>query len=1206
MTFTHLHVHSEFSLLDGMAKIDALLARAKEYGMGALAITDHGAMYAAVDFYLAAKAAGIKPIVGLEAYVAPNSRHDKRGKLDANPYHLTLLAKNYTGYRNLLKLTTKANLEGYYYKPRVDKELLAEHSEGIIALSGCASGEIATHLLNNDEAAARKALQSLRDIFGPENVYAEVQEHHIPEMAGLAGKIVALARETGTPLVATCDTHYVNADDSASHEILLCIQTNTTLDDPKRMRVTGDGYHLLSPDEMRALFGELPEALANSEEIAERCNLKLPTGQIHLPPFKVPDGYTPETYLEMLCREGLKRRYDRITPEIRQRLEYELSVIEKTGFAQYILIVWDFVDFARRQGILFGPRGSAAGSLVCYCLGISDVEPLSNNLVFERFLNIERKEMPDIDIDFADDRRDEMVRYVTEKYGRDHVAQIVTFGTLGARAAIRDVGRVLGLPLSTVDNIAKMIPTLPVGITIDRALEENPEFKRAYESDEVVRDLVDKAKRLEGVARHSSVHAAGVVISPKPIWEYAPLQKSAKSDDLVIQYTMTTAAKIGLLKMDFLGLANLTTIGRTLELIRQTRGINLDMSSIPRDDAKTFEALGRGDTMGVFQLEGTMMRRYIKELKPTSVGDLAAMVALYRPGPMAHIPKFIASKAGLEPIQYAHPLLEPILRDTYGVIVFQEQVLQIVRAIAGFSLGQADIFRKAMSKKKREEMLKQRDSFMAGAKKNGIDEETAASIFELIEPFAGYAFNRAHASCYAWVAYETAYLKANYPVEYMVAILGTETGDTSRVAIAVAECRRLGIEVLPPDINRSEIGFTIESNHQGQAIRFGLAAIKNVSSAALECIVAARREGGAFRSVDDFCHRVDLRALNKRVLESLIKAGAMDCLGNRGQLLAALDKMISFGQQAQRAAAAGQTSLFDFMPVEAAVSSIALPDVPDVAYKDKLAWEKDLMGLYISAHPAQQAAMALEDVVTAYADQLTEELAGQQVTVVGVVAGLRQLFTKRKEAMLAAQLEDIHGSFEVVVFPRVYKRTRELWKEDAILVVKGKVDARGDDRVQVICEEASEYVPPAEGGPLAAAAPEPAASAAGTAAIGNGSGQAKAGNGAAATAMQPATGGNGGRRTARGGGRKHLHLTIHRSEDASADVEKFKQACALLYANGGGQDAVDLTIAANGHEAVEMEFPDLRVRYTPHLHEQIVALLGPDSLSVEQVAETDQ
>ncbi|MDA8218885.1 MAG: DNA polymerase III subunit alpha, partial [Dehalococcoidales bacterium] len=838
MAFTHLHVHTEFSLLDGMAKIDALLARAKEYGMGALAITDHGVMYGAVDFYLAARAAGVKPIVGCEVYVAPNGRLDKRGKADASPYHLTLLAKDLTGYRNLTKLTTKAHLEGFYYKPRVDRELLAEHGEGLIALSGCATGEVAQRLLEKDRDGARQALRNLLDAFGRENVYVEVQEHHIPEFAGLNEALVGLAREMKLPIVAACDTHYVNADDAESHEILLCIQTNTTMDSAKRMRMSGDGYHLLSPREMEALFPDLPEALANTEAVAERCNLEMETGNLHLPPFKVPDGYTPETYLEALCRDGLKRRYERVTPEVQQRLSHELGVIEQTGFAQYILIVWDFIDFARREGILFGPRGSAAGSIVCYSLGISDVEPLSNNLVFERFLNIERKEMPDIDVDFADDRRDEMVKYVVEKYGREHVAQIVTFGTLGARAAIRDVGRALGMPLSVVDSIAKMIPTMPVGMTIDRALEDNPEFKKAYEGDDVVRNLVDKAKRLEGVARHSSVHAAGVVIAPKPLVEYVPLQRAAKSDEYVTQYTMTTVAKIGLLKMDFLGLANLTTIGRTVELIRQTRGINLDMSAIPRDDAKTFEILGQGDTMGVFQLEGTGMRRYIKELKPTTVGDLAAMVALYRPGPIAHIPKFIASKAGREPIEYPHPLLEPILRDTYGVIVFQEQVLQIVRAIAGFSLGQADIFRKVMSKKKREELLKQRENFMAGAQKNGISEETANAIFELIEPFAGYAFNRAHASCYAWVAYETAYLKANFPVEYMVAVLSTEAGNSDRVAIAIAECRRLGIQVLPPDINCSEAGFSVESTPQGQAIRFGLAAIKNVSDGAIESIVA--------------------------------------------------------------------------------------------------------------------------------------------------------------------------------------------------------------------------------------------------------------------------------------------------------------------------------------------------------------------------------
>ncbi|MHB1132057.1 MAG: DNA polymerase III subunit alpha [Chloroflexota bacterium] len=1190
MPFTHLHVHSEFSLLDGMAKIDPLLARAKELGMDALAVTDHGVMYAAVDFYLAAKAAGIKPLVGVEVYVAPNSHLEKRGKVDQSPYHLTLLAKDFTGYKNLMRLTTKAHLEGFYYKPRVDHALLAEHSAGVLALTGCASGEAAQLLRQGDEEGARRNLRRLREHFGDDSVFVELQEHHIPEFANHNAQLVALARSEGLPLVATCDTHYVSADDAPSHEILLCIQTNTTLDDPKHMKVSGDGYHLLSPQEMQVLFAELPEALSNTALVAERCNLVIPSGKHLLPPFPVPEGFSAETYLEHLCREGLKRRYDRVTPELTERLAYELSVIQQTGFAQYILIVWDFIDFARRSGILFGPRGSAAGSLVCYLLGISDVEPLSNKLVFERFLNIERREMPDIDVDFADDRRDEMVRYVTEKYGRDHVSQIVTFGTLGARAAIRDVGRVLGVPLSTVDSVAKLVPTLPVGMTIDKALEENPEFKKVYSQDAVVRNLVDKAKRLEGVARHSSVHAAGVIISPDPIYEHVPLQRAAKSEEYVAQYTMNTVAKIGLLKMDFLGLANLTIIGRTLDWIRQTRGVSLDMATIPREDARTFESLGQGNTTGVFQLEGTMMRRYVKELKPTSIGDLAAMVALYRPGPMAHIPKFIASKQGREPILYPHPLLVPILQDTYGVIVFQEQVLQIVRAVAGFSLGQADIFRKVMSKKKREEMAKQRENFLVGARKNGIDEETAGKIFDLIEPFAGYAFNRAHASCYAWVAYETAYLKANYPVEYMVAILSSYSGDTDRVAVAVAEARRLGIAVLPPDINKSEAGFTIESSPEGQAIRFGLAAIKNVSSTAIENIAAVRREGGAFRGVDDFCHRVDLKTINKRVLESLAKTGALDALGQRGQLLAMLDKMISFGQQEQRASAAGQGSLFDFATVGPESHSITLPDVPDAPSKEKLGWEKELMGLYVSAHPMDQAAYDLEDEVSHYADQLSEELAGQAVVMAGLVASMRQIVTKKKTTMLVATMEDVHGTFEVVAFPRTYERSRALWQEDAILVIKGKVDSRGDDRLQVIIDEVSAYTPqsepsatPARGGSgVAPGSPAPARP--------NGS---REGNGAP-SALHVGTPGH---------PRRHLHLTLTRSAEAEVDMDRFKQVCALLYASNGGADTVDVTIPANGHEAVELEFPDLRIKYTRKLHEQLAALLGPAALCVDQAAD---
>ena len=1195
--FTHLHVHSEYSLLDGLGRVDQLVARAKDLGMSALAITDHGVMHAAVDFYMAAKNAGIKPIVGCEVYVAPNGRQDRRAKIDGNPFHLVLLAKDRTGYRNLLSLATKAHLEGFYYKPRVDKEILASHRDGLIALSACPSGEIPRQILAGDLEGARKTAVWLKELFGEGNFYLELQKHDLPELETINKGLVAIGRELDIPLVATNDVHYVGPEDAYAQEILLCIQTNTTIEDPKRMRMPGESFYLRSSEEMAALFEELPEAIANTRAIAEKCDLKLEFNRLHLPQFQIPEGYTPSTYLEKQCRDGLKRRYARVTPEIEERLSYELSVIEKTGFPVYILIVADFVAHARATGIRFGPRGSAAGSIVCYCLGISDVDPIRNKLVFERFLNIERKEMPDIDMDFADDRRDEMIAYAAQKYGRDHVAQIITFGTLGAKAAIRDVGRALGMPYGEVDRVAKLVPSLPVGITIDKALEGNPEFRELYEGDEIVKKLVDTAKSIEGVARHASTHAAGVVISRDSLTHHVPLQRASKGEDAIMtQYPANTLAKIGLLKMDFLGLANLTILGRTIEIIRQARGIELDIDTIPRDDPKVFEMLGQGETTNIFQLEGAGMRNYIKQLKPTSVDDLAAMVALYRPGPMAHIPKFIEGKAGTKPIEYIHPALEPILSDTYGVIVYQEQVLGIVRAVAGYSLGQADILRKAMGKKIAEEMKKQRGNFVAGAKKNGTSEKDASNIFDLIEPFAGYAFNRAHAYCYANLAYQTAYLKANYAIEYMVAVLSTAVGNIDKVASGIAECRRLGIEVLPPDINRSQLGFSIESNHTSRGIRFGLAAIKNVGEGAIETILAARQVGGAFKSIDDFGQRVDLRLVNRRALESLIKAGALDCLGKRGQLISVLDRVMSFSQQSQKATQSGQGSLFDFMIGDSEMVSIKLPNVPDAALKDKLAWEKELLGVYVSEHPMHQATRELGDIATAFCDQIDEELVGQKVTVAGVVCSVRKLMTKKRDAMAAVVLEDMHGSIEIVAFPKTYEATQEVWKEDNIVVVEGKVDARGD-RLQIICESARVHVSTessegtGEGQPRQEERQE-ADPSGGTAARRNGQedGGLASQNGSASS-----------RAPLKSQRRHRLCLTIRRSGDDDKDLLRLQNVFAVLARHNKGEDIVEMCIAANGHERVDLELPHARVRYGRQLKEELAELIGADGISVEQL-----
>jgi DNA polymerase-3 subunit alpha len=1173
-SFTHLHVHTEYSLLDGLAKIDKLVARAREMGMDAMAITDHGAMYGVIDFYLAAKEQGLRPIIGCEMYLAPRGRDQRVPKLDANPFHLILLATNRTGYRNLIKLTTEAHLNGYYYKPRIDRELLAQCHHGLIAMTSCGSGEIPRLLASGDREGARRAASWYREVFGPENFYLELQEHDIPELAGVNREMVALGRELGIPLVAANDVHYVEPGDASSQEILLCIQTNTTLGDPKHMCMEGSGYHLRSPQEMEAIFAEVPQALDNTRIIVEACNLKLDSGRLHLPEFAVPPGFTPESYLRHLCQEGIRERYDPITPEVEERLHYELSVIEQTGLALYFLIVWDFISYARRRGIPFGLRGSAAGSIVSYSLRITDIDPLANNLAFERFLNVERKEMPDFDVDFADNRRGEMIDYVTGKYGREHVAQIITFGTLGARAAIRDVGRVLGYPLPVVDSVAKLVPALPVGITIDRAMAENRELREKYEGDQAIRRLIDTAKSLEGVARHASTHAAGVVISRDPLIEHVPLLRASKDEEGVMtQYHMGALEKIGLLKMDFLGLANLTILGRTVGLVREKRGLSLDWQRLPLDDARTFSMLSEGETTGVFQLEGAGMRRYIKELRPTSVSDLAAMVALYRPGPMAHIPTFIKAKHGEIPISYLHPALESILKPTYGVIVYQDQVLFIARAIAGYSLGQADILRRAMGKKKPEEMKKERENFIAGARKQGYDQELAVKIFDLIQPFAGYAFNAAHAASYAMVAYQTAYLKANYPVEYMTAVLESALGNTDKVVTAVVECRRLGIPVFPPDINRSQATFTIEATAP-QGIRFGLAAIKNVGEGPVQEIIAARENGGPFQSLDDFCRRATLQAANKRVLESLVKAGALDGLGKRGQMLASLDRLISLGQTAQRASLAGQASMFDYLPGEASPSLLVLPEVPEVEHREKLAWEKELLGFYISEHPLHQVAEQVKGSAALLCGQIDGEMDGQRVTVVGMVSSARRITTKKGEPMAFVQLEDVQGGIEVTVFPRVYQKTEELWQENHIVLVSGKVEMRSE-KPQILCDDAEEYQLAAthsqEEGPPADRGLVPP--------------------GDSSLAKKRAS------------SICHVRITLPRLGDQKEDLRRLQAVQALLQ-RFPGDDPYTIHIP-NGRGYLRLSFPGASTRYCYELSSELELLLGPGAVKVDRAGAAD-
>jgi len=1056
--FTHLHVHTEYSLLDGMCRIPQLVTRAKELGMNSLALTDHGVMYGAIQFYLAAKEAGIKPIIGCEVYVAQDSRFGRNAS-DKNRYHLVLLAKNQAGYRNLIQLTTKAHLEGFYYRPRLDKELLEQYPQGLIALSACIAGEVPHLILEGRLDEAKKAALWYKQTFS--DFYLEIQRQPIPELEQINQGLIAISTELDIPLVATNDVHYVNQEDASAHDLLLCIGTNSSINDDKRVKMAGDYFYLKSPQEMAELYHDIPQAVENTGLIAEMCNLKLEFGRLYLPEIELPEEKTADQFLAGLCYEGLPRCYSTPTPEIRQRLEYELDVIKKTQFASYFLVVWDIISFTKEHGILFGVRGSAAASLVLHCLGITEVDPIENKLVFERFLNVERQELPDIDLDFEDERREEVIFYVSQKYGQDHVAQIITFGTLGARAALRDVGRALGMPYGDVDRVARLVP-FALGMTLARALDENSELKSIYYEDTVVRNLIDSARRVEGVARHASTHAAGIVISREPLTRYVPLQRANKASDeaaVMTQFTMEDVARIGLLKMDFLGLANLTILGKAKEIIYQNRGIDVDLHHIPMDDAKTFELLSSGQTAGVFQLEGTGMRRYIKELKPTAFSDIAAMVALYRPGPMEHIPTFIKAKDDPKSIRYPDPTLSSILEETYGVIVYQEQVLFIVQALAGYSLGEADIFRKAMGKKIPEVMKKERRNFSAGAKRRKYSAELADEVFALIEPFAGYAFNKAHAFSYALIAYQTAYLKANYPAEYITAWLITNTGQPEKVASAVAECRRLGIIVLLPDINRSQASFSIEQDdNHALAIRFGLTAIKNVGLVAMETIIAERGRGGDFQSIEDLCRRCDLRGVNKRVMESLVKTGAMESLGSRGTLINNIDRILSLAQREQHLRETGQITMFDLWGETMPLPMPSLDLEPGgISDKEKATWEKELLGVSFSEQlfsPVGNKA----GVETTFCGQVDAELAGQSVVVAGRIASVRYLFTRDNRPFGSAVLEDFSGQLDVMVWSKVFTTTRELWQEGNELVVEGKVRLR-DDRVQLSCDSVYPYQP---------------------------------------------------------------------------------------------------------------------------------------------------
>lgn len=1061
--FVHLHNHSEFSLLDGASKIKDMVKYATEMEMPAIALTDHGVMYGAFEFYQAARAAGIKPLIGSELYVATRGRKDRDPKKDGN-HHLVAIAKNETGYKNLMKLVTLASLEGFYYKPRVDKELLAEHSEGLIICSACMGGELAQAVMKQGYEEAKSVAAWYREVF-KDDFYLEVQGHHANGQWDVNEQVKRISREMGIKLVATNDSHYLKAEDADPHDVLICIQTGTTVNDPKRMRYEPREFYLKTYAEMMGEFEHFaPDAIENTLEVAEKVNLEIEVGRAPMPVVGVDPGSDAHTTMMRLCWEGLERRLPKNAQEHKDRLTYELDIIQKTGFAQYFLIVRDIAQHARQSGIFFGVRGSAAGSLASYCLGITDLDPVEYNLTFERFLNPERVTMPDIDMDFEDTRRAEVIEHVTRQYGKDNVSYITTFGTLGAKAALRDAGRALAMPLPDVDRIAKMIPALPLGISIDRAMNGwpdkdypgNPELVAAYQNEELAHKLIDTAKRIEGITRTESVHAAGIMISDRPLVEYTPLRK-LNDGSLATQYPHSSLEAIGLLKMDFLGLINLSILGRAVKLIQQTRGETVDVWNIPLDyddprAKKAYDMLGRGETTGVFQLESAGMRKYIVELKPNSVKELAAMVALYRPGPLAHIPRFIQSKFDSAKIEYEHPLLEPILKETYGVIVYQDQVLKIVQAVGGLTLGQADLLRRAMGKKQKAYMDKQKGVFMEGAKERGVSAKSAEKIFADIEPFAGYAFNGAHAACYAMVAYQTAYLKANYTAEYLAALMAAYVEKTDKVVNTLEECERLGIQILPPDVNESDSDFTVSAptdpkKYEG-AIRFGLFAIKNVGKAPIETILAAREKGGKFHNLPDFCTRVFAEGLtSKSVIEMLIKAGTfMSIYPNRRALLETLDDAAASAARGAKDAKAGLMSLWGEEAGEdagAVESAPSLPNVPDHPRGVWLGWEKELLGLYLTEHPVKPFEPELRRKWRAWrADQVSETTSNQQITVGGMITEVRTKYTKTGAAMLFVTLEDTSGAVSVTLFPKCAAEYGKFCIVNSVVAIVGRAQHR--------------------------------------------------------------------------------------------------------------------------------------------------------------------
>ena len=1050
MSFAHLHVHTEYSILDGFSNIKKLVQRAKEMDMPALAITDHGTMFGVVDFYHAAKEAGVKPIIGVEGYMAARGMKDREPQFDKRSSHLLLLAENQTGYQNLLKISSAAQLEGFYYFPRIDHDFLAAHSEGIIATSGCMAAEIPRAINQGNLDDARKKIDWYYEVFGPDNFFLELQEHNIPELLEINRALIDLGPRYQAKFIATNDVHYVNPSDAELQDVLLAIQTGKILSDPNRMRMTDSTYYLRTPQEMRKIFAEVPGAIDNTLMIAERCNVDLGFTEYHLPEFPVPDGKTADAFLRELCEAGLRKRYQSHAddPEIKDRLDYELDIIHTMGFDAYFLIVWDLIQYAQRNKIWYNARGSAAGSIVSYSLEITPIDPLQHNLIFERFLNPGRVSMPDIDLDFPDDRRAEMMHYCAEKYGHDKVAQIITFGTMKARAAIRDVGRVMDIPLQEVDRIAKAIPNLPP-MSIEEALENSPEFKKLYNDAPYLQNMIDTAKGMEGTVRNAGTHAAGVVVTDRPVEEYSPLHRPTGNIgdspiNTVTQFEMSVVDKLGLLKIDFLGLSTLTIMALASDLIEERHDLKFTLNNIPFDDPETFELIGRGETIGLFQVESSGMRRYLKEMKPKRLEHVIAMVALYRPGPMDFIPDYIDRMHNRQEISYRHEDLIPIYEETFGIPVYQEQIMHSAVAIAGYTPSESDSLRKAVAKKKAEELKRHKKKFISGAVERGIEHQIAEDIFTDWEKFARYGFNKAHAADYGLISVQTAHLKTHYPVEYMTALLTVYQSNTDKVTLYASECRQMDIEVLAPNVNFSCWGFTIENGPTGEhCIRFGLGAIKNVGEGPVEEIIRGR-EDGKFLDINDFLRRVDLRKVGKRALESLIQVGALDDFGNRPALLESMDRILAISSSNFQAADAGQISMFG--DATGLTETVKLPEAKTaINRRAQLDWERELIGLYVSDHPLSTVMDSLKDHVTHFAQDLNEAKHQERVSVAGIVTKIRQHQTKNGKPMAFASIEDVQGVIDLVLFPNTWKEYAELVRFDEIIYVRGKADANGGD-----------------------------------------------------------------------------------------------------------------------------------------------------------------